>query len=146
MIHDRAFAAVTLVALTSSTGDTIVLPGPAVIMIAGVSIHVMSAALGLIGVVLGHLLSPPASAALTRQRAIALFVTLLLLELTIVMATGQAPIVAMGWGIGLGFSGYTVAATLGSQAQAGIKTISDAFIDRIARQIGGKRGEGKNGE
>jgi hypothetical protein len=62
---------------------------------------------------------------------------LALLELGIVIATGQHPLIAMGWGIGLGFSGLSVAQALGDEALSGVRRIADAFITAIATKIGG---------
>lgn len=129
------------VALSSSGAKRVVVPGPALVGIWGVDIPIVSLLLGVIGIACGMAMAP--AAPLSWRRWIALAIALTGLELGIVIATGQQPLVAMGWGIGLGFSGLGVAQLLGSQATAGIKTISDAFFAGVAARIGGKKDETK---
>ncbi len=120
----------------ASTRSQWVLPGPEIIVVLGVEVPALSALFGVVGVGLGQLLAP-ATAPLGWRRRSALVVALLGIVLAIVIATGQIPLVAMGWGIGLGFSGLSVASTLGEQTGAGIRKITDAFFNMVASRIGG---------
>ncbi|PTS73814.1 hypothetical protein DBR17_17845 [Sphingomonas sp. HMWF008] len=139
--YDALSQSVTMLAATAlaSSGSTrLVVPGPWTIVLWGVDIPTLSAAIGAVGVILGQLLAPVPTAPLGGRRRAALVVALLGLELGIVIATGQQPLVAMGWGIGLGFSGLAVAQALGDQALSGVRKIADAFISMIAAKVGGK--------
>jgi hypothetical protein len=122
----------------SSAGTRIVLPGPELIGVFGVDIPVFSAIFGVTGVLAGHWLAPAAPSQLTWRKTTLLLLTLSLVTLAIVVATGQRPVVAIGWGIGLGFSGVSSVQLLGTQAGGGIKTITDAFFNSIAARISGK--------
>jgi len=132
------------VLLSSSGPRRVVVPGPAVIAWWGVDVPILSLVLGIVGVGCGMALAPAPAVPLSWRRWIALLVSLVGLELGIVMATGQQPLVAMGWGIGLGFSGLGIAQLLGAQALGGIKTISDAFFSAIAARIGGSKKDNDN--
>jgi hypothetical protein len=125
----------------SSAGTRIVLPGPELIGVFGVDIPVFSAIFGITGVLAGHWLAPAAPAPLDWRKTTLLLATLSLVTVAIVVATGQRPVVAIGWGIGLGFSGVSSVQLLGSQAGGGIKTITDAFFNMIAARISGKSKE-----
>ena len=137
--------AATLALLAGASGDAFVVPGPETLVLFGVAIPVLSGALGAIGIVLGLLAAPERYELLNWRRWSAMVAILLSLELTIVIATGQIPIVALGWGIGLGFSGLTVAETLGEQAKRGVAKIAGAFIDSVAARVGsGKQKDSDN--
>lgn len=141
----RAKIAVSLVALLSSATPSarLVVPGPTIIAVFGVDFPVLSALFALAGVVLGQLLAPPPKLPLGWRRQSALVVALLGLAIGIVIATGQLPLIALSWGIGLGFSGLTVAQVLGEQASLGIRRVSDAFITMLTTRVGGED-SGKN--
>lgn len=130
----RASLTMPLAVAMASARSEWVLPGPEVIVVLGVDVPALSAAFGVVGVVLGQLLAPPAE--LTLRRRVALSASLLGIVVAIVIASGQIPLVAMGWGIGLGFSGLSVATTLGEQAKAGIQRITDAFFNMVAARMG----------
>ncbi|MDF7776887.1 hypothetical protein P1X14_16640 [Sphingomonas sp. AOB5] len=134
----RSQLAVPLVAALSSAGGNIVLPVPELLIVGGVTVPIVSAIAGMLGVLLGELMAAPPAAPLTARRRWAVRISLHLLIVGIVVLTGQQLLVALGWGIGLGFSGLAVAETLGSQAMAGIKMITDALLTRIAGSAGGK--------
>ncbi len=134
----RAPAALALVLGSDAIANApLVLPGPELVIVLGVKLPLLSAIFAVGGVALGQLLAPSAASALDLRRRLALFVALTGLALGIVIATGQMPLVALSWGIGLGFSGLTVAQTLGTQAISGVKRISDAFIGTLATRLGG---------
>lgn len=137
----RAQAVTPLVVLLASAPSAnLVIPGPPAIVLLGVTIPTLSAIFGVVGVLLGQVIAP-ASTDLGWRRRVAVWIALTLIVLTIVIATGQLPLVALAWGIGLGFSGVTVMRTLGSQAAAGFKVITDAFFAAIVAKVGGKETE-----
>ncbi|AJP73156.1 hypothetical protein [Sphingomonas hengshuiensis] len=127
--------------LISSAGTRLVVPGPEWLVVAGVALPIFSSGAGVLGVVLGMWLAPARAIPLGWRRQGALVVTLLAIILCSVIATGQQPLVALGWGIGLGFSGLTVAELLGEQARSALKTIGDAFIAHVAGRVGGGKGK-----
>ncbi|WP_448660319.1 hypothetical protein ACPVPU_07355 [Sphingomonas sp. CJ99] len=133
---------VTSVTLAMSAPDIWVVPGPHMIVVAGVAVPVLSAGFGIVGIGLGQLLAPPVTMGLRRR--VALIAALLGIELGIVIATGQQPLVAMAWGIGLGFSGLAVAEALGSAASDGVRRISGAFITAISARLEAKKKDDSN--
>lgn len=88
--------------------------GPLVVQLLGYDIPVVSAAFGMIGVVLALALAPPPKRRLGRGQTWALRILLVLLTLTLVVYDQKSPLVSLGWAIGLGFSGYTVIELLGA--------------------------------
>lgn len=138
MIDQRAHAVNLAVIAAGASSRSLVLPGPEALVVFGVSIPIFSALAGAIGVGLGQLIAP-AGQPMTLRRRLAVVAAMLLLTLTIVIASGQWPLVALAWGIGLGFSGPTVAETLGAQAVAGAKQLTDAFFSAIAARMNGNK-------
>lgn len=138
--HDALASVVAISAVTLSNAAAsapFVVPGPELAIVLGVKVPLLSAIFAVGGVGLGQLLAPSAASTLDLRRRIALFVALTGLALGIVIASGQMPLVALSWGIGLGFSGLTVAQTLGAQAVSGIKRVTDAAIGAMATRLGG---------
>jgi hypothetical protein len=133
----RTSLAILAVAASSGAPSTFVVPGPELIVVLGVTVPALSGLLGVLGVLLGQWLAPHSSHALGMRRRSALVLALVLLELGIVIATGQRPLVVMAWGIGLGFSGLSVVRALGDEALSGVRKIAEAFISAIATRIGG---------
>jgi len=133
----RAALAMPLALGLSSAGTSFVVPGPESLVLFGVAVPVLSSILGVVGVALGQLLAPPAVPPLGRKRRGVLVAALVALELCIVLAcsviTGKAvlPLVAMGWGIGLGFSGLAAMQALGELAPIGVKRVGGELIDRF---------------
>ncbi|WP_264943655.1 hypothetical protein [Sphingomonas canadensis] len=127
----------------SSAGSFVVVPGPELVIVFGVSVPVLSAGLGVLGVVLGLLMAPAPAAPIGARRTAALWVSLIGIELALVVAcsavAGKAllPLVAMGWGIGLGWSGLAVAQLLAEQVLGGIRRVTGAFIEWAAARAGG---------
>lgn len=132
----RTSIAMLAVAASGATSKAFVVPGPELIVVLGVAVPALSALLGVGGVIVGQLLAPTGTP-LTMRRRVSLSVALVMLELGIVIATGQMPLVAMGWGIGLGFSGISIFQALGEEALSGVRRIADAFIGAIASRVGG---------
>lgn len=130
-------AVVVILGSNMAANAPLILPGPELVIVFGVKVPLLSAIFAVGGVALGQLLAPSAPQPLDLRRRLALFVALTGLAIGIVIASGQMPLVALSWGIGLGFSGLAVAQTLGSGAISGIKRISDAFIGAIAARLGG---------
>jgi hypothetical protein len=122
---------------------TITIPGPELVIAWGVHIPVFSAGAGIVGVILGLLMAPTSAAEIGWRRRIAVWASLVALVIASAIAFGQMPLVSLSWGIGLGFSGYTVAESLGAETKAGIKKLMDAFFSALAVRIGAtKKGEG----
>lgn len=81
--------------------------GPKAIELFGYPVPVMSALFGLIGLMLSRRVAPvsPAAVALGRPGNAALTALLALGVLAFIIAGEKRPIVALGWAIGLGYSG-----------------------------------------
>lgn len=127
----------------SSAASAIVIPGPELVIAWGVHIPVFSAGAGIVGVILGLLMAPTSAAEIGWRRRLAVWASLVALVIVSAIAFGQMPLVSLSWGIGLGFSGYTVAEALGAETKAGIKKLMDAFFSALAGRIGAtKKGEG----
>ena len=127
-----------MAALNAASSTHLVVPGPEWLVVLGVQVPLFSAGAGALGVLLGQLLAPPPAAPLGTRRKVALVITLHALVLASVILTGQQVLVVLSWGIGLGFAGLTVAETLGAQAIAGLKAVTNAFIAMLAAKAGGK--------
>lgn len=130
-----------LVAVNSAMSANFVVPGPPAIIFWGVAVPSLSLLFGVVGVLLGQLLAPAPAVPLGWKRRSALVASLLGIAIGIVIATGQQPLVAMAWGIGLGFSGLSVAQALGTGAMDGIKSAIDAFTAMVAARIGAGKGK-----
>ncbi|CAN5550557.1 hypothetical protein BH09PSE4_BH09PSE4_21270 [soil metagenome] len=126
-----------LMAASSATSSTFVVPGPETVVFFGVAVPVLSALFGLVGVALGQIIAPPTTAVIGWRRRSAVVVALLGIVLSTAIATGQQPLVVFSWGIGLGFAGNTIVETLGSQAVSGVRKVTDAFLSMIAAKVGG---------
>jgi hypothetical protein len=134
----RTSLAILAVAASGSTHSAFVVPGPELVIVLGVAVPALSALFGVVGILLGQLLAPTPAAPLGWRRRSALVLALVMFELGIVIFTGQNAMIAMGWGIGLGFAGLSVAQALGDEALSGVRRIADAFISAIASKVGGK--------
>ena len=60
------------------------------------------------------------------------------MSLGITIATGQRPLVVLAWSIGIGFSGITIFQTLGGQANAASRELTQMVIDRITGRTNAK--------
>lgn len=137
---------IPMLALATSAAQvaTITIPGPELVVAWGVHIPVFSAGAGIIGVILGLLMAPTSAVELGWRRRIAVWAALVALVIASAIAFGQMPLVSLSWGIGLGFSGYTVAEALGAETRSGIKKIMDAFFAAIAARIGAAKKDDDN--
>lgn len=81
--------------------------GPTAFLIFGAEIPVWSAIFGLVGVLMARRVAPASAAgrALGRTGNIALTILLACGVLALIVSGEKRPIVALGWSIGLGFSG-----------------------------------------
>jgi hypothetical protein len=146
----RVAIAMPLAVGLSSASTSFVVPGPESMVLFGVAVPVLSALFGVVGVVLGQILAPGAVPPLGRRRRAALVTALIGLALGIVIAcsviTGKAvlPLVAMGWGIGLGFSGLAAMQALGDQALGGVKRVGGELIDSLVERAGGTKKDSGN--
>jgi hypothetical protein len=118
---------------------TLVIPGPETLVVLGVHIKLLSALFGLIGVVLGHSMAPAAVEPLGWRRHSAVFVAGMLLSLTITIATGQRPMVVLGWSIGIGFAGITIFKGWAAQAAAATKTLGSAALDELSQRLAARK-------
>ncbi|RYY25224.1 MAG: hypothetical protein EOP62_14275 [Sphingomonadales bacterium] len=130
------FVVPLVAALSSGAGSSLTVRGPEFVVIAGVTVPLFSAVTGVVGVGLGLWLAPSRAVALGGGRLIGLTLALIAIILCSVITTGQQPLVAISWGIGLGFSGLPVAETLGAQAKAGVKALIDVSIAIAAAKAG----------
>ncbi|WP_242415068.1 hypothetical protein [Sphingomonas panni] len=117
----------------------IVLPGPEAVVLFGVHLKVLSALFGVVGVSLGHLMAPVAPAPLGWRRHSAVIAAGVLLSVGITIATGQRPLMVLGWSIGIGFSGITIFQTWAAQAAAGAKSLGHAALDELTQRIAARK-------
>lgn len=118
---------------------TIILPGPETIVVFGVHLKILSGLFGVIGVLLGHVMAPVAASPLGWRRHSAVVVAGVLLSLCITIATGQRPLVVLGWSIGIGFSGITIFQTWAAQAAAGAKSLGSAALDELSERLAARK-------
>lgn len=108
----------------------LILPGPPTIEWLGVSFHTLSVIFGIGGVGLGHLIAPVPVPVLGARRTAGVLGAGVLLAVAIAIATGQQPLVVLGWGLGIGFSGITIFQTLGRQVSGAMTRLFDALLAR----------------
>lgn len=100
--------------------------GPATVTLLGYDLPVLSAILGVAGVVLALALAPPPKRPLTGGQGWALRIVLVLLTLALIIYDEKTPLISLGWAIGLGFSGYTVIELLGSMIPGRLRALFGA--------------------
>ena len=88
--------------------------GPTVIALLGYDVPVLSALFGVLGVVLSLELAPPPPRPLSTGQRWALRIVLTIFTLALIIYDQKDPLTALGWAIGLGFSGYTAIELIGS--------------------------------
>lgn len=116
----------------------VIIPGPEVVLWWGVEVPLLAAALGVVGVALGHLMAPTIGLPLPAHRQVAVVVGGMLVILTIAIAVGQRPWLVLPWGFGVGFSGVTIFRTFAAQTRTGMKSIGELIVDRLKRLGAGK--------
>lgn len=110
--------------------------GPPLIVIFGFDVPVLSALFGVLGVLLARRVAPPSAvdARLGREGRAALTVLLALGVLALIIAGQKQPIVALGWSIGLGFSGIAVVELLASAVMGSARVALKAFTRGAAAE------------
>jgi hypothetical protein len=114
---------------------TITLPGPETLIMFGVHVKVLSAIFGVGGVVLGHLMAPVPAQPLGWRRQWAVVIAGLLVSIATTIATGQRPLVVLGWSIGIGFAGITIFQGWGAQATDAARNIGSAALDELSKRL-----------
>lgn len=122
-------------ASVSRMNGTLTLPGPETLILFGVQVKVLSAIFGCGGVLLGHLMAPVPAAPLGWRRQIAVVVAGVLIALATTIATGQRPLIVLGWSIGIGFAGITVFQTWGAQTASAAHTLGGAALDELSERL-----------
>jgi hypothetical protein len=110
---------------------TIVIPGPETVIWWGVQVPVLAALFGVAGVALGHMMAPISSPPLPLQRQASVIAAGVLLSVGITIATGQRPLVVLGWSIGIGFSGITIFQTIAAQTRGAMRTLGERVAERL---------------
>ncbi|MFZ5746378.1 MAG: hypothetical protein ACOY45_01830 [Pseudomonadota bacterium] len=134
----RVFAAATIGAAGASLARAAPTIGPVEIVLFGYPIPIWSALFGVLGVVLARRVSPPTPAEdhLGRQGRVALTILLTVGVLALIVSGERRPIVALGWSIGLGYSGLAFVDMVARAVSAGARIVIDAFAASIARAAG----------
>lgn len=111
------------------------IPGPETVILFGVHVKVLSALFGIGGVLLGHLMAPTPAHPLGWRRHAAVVIAGVLVAIGITIATGQAPLVVLGWSIGIGFAGIAIFQTLGASSEQAARTLGDAALEEISARL-----------
>ncbi len=119
----------------------IVIPGPETLILFGVHVKVLSAIFGTVGVVLGHLMAPVATAPLGWRRHSAVVVAGVLVSIATTISTGQRPLIVLGWSIGIGFAGVTIFQVWAAQASRAAKSLGERAVDELAERLAAPKGE-----
>jgi hypothetical protein len=118
---------------------TLVLGGPETLLVFGVHVKILSALFGVVGVALGHLMAPAAAQPIGWRRHSAVFVAGIMVAIALTIATGQRPLVVLGWSIGIGFAGITIFKTWAAQAAAGAKSLGSAALDELTERLAARK-------
>ena len=94
---------------------------PFMVMVLGVPVPIMTAAVAVIGVLLARPLSPKGNPPLTMGRNLAVSAILTLLALVWVIDSKPGLLFALVVSIGLGFAGFSVIELIGAQIMAAIR-------------------------
>lgn len=119
MRHDLPLSLVASVAALPASG-------PIIVQLLGYDVPVLSALVGVAGVVLALDLAPPPPRRLSKRQKWALRILAILLILTLVIYDQKNPFITLGWAIGLGFSAYTVIELLGALIPERLRRLFDA--------------------
>ncbi|WCT72071.1 hypothetical protein PQ455_10465 [Sphingomonas naphthae] len=103
--------------------------GPSIIIVAGWQVPVLSALFGVLGVFLARRVAPAseAGAKLGRSGNAALTILLALGVLGLVIAGEKRPIIALGWSVGLGYSGLAFVAMVAKSVMTLARVALDAW-------------------
>lgn len=118
---------------------TVTIPGPETLILFGVHVKVLSAIFGVGGVLLGHLMAPIPAQPLGWRRQSSVVVAGVLVAIAVTIATGQRPLIVLGWSIGIGFAGITVFQTWGAQTASAARSVGDAALEELSERIGGRK-------
>lgn len=104
--------------------------GPASVVVFGAELPVWSMLFGITGVLMARRVAPATAAgtALGRTGNAALTVLLVLGVLALVVAGEKRPIVALGWSIGLGFSGLGFIEMVARAVRGAARLMLDGFV------------------
>lgn len=119
--------------------STFTIPGPETLILFGVHIKVLSAIFGVLGVLLGHVMAPVTAEPLALRRQSAVIVAGVMISIAITIATGQRPLVVMGWSIGIGFAGITIFQGWGAQAKVAAQTMGSAALDELSERLSARK-------
>lgn len=125
--------------MSARVDSTFTIPGPETLILFGVHVKVQSAIFGIGGVLLGHLMAPVPATPLGWRRQSAVVAAGLLVAIAITIATGQRPLVVLGWSIGIGFAGITIYQLLGAQASSAAKSIGSAALDELSQRLAARK-------
>jgi hypothetical protein len=123
-------AGVASIASAAGAGSAAPAVGPPLVIAFGYEVPVLSAIFGLIGVVLARRVAPAsvAGAKLGPGGNAALTALLALGVLALIVTGEKRPIVALGWSVGLGYSGIAFIEMVARAVVGGSKLILDAFV------------------
>ncbi len=104
--------------------------GPASVILFGAELPIWSMLFGIVGVLMARRVAPATAAgtALGRTGNAALTVLLVLGVLALVVAGEKRPIVALGWSIGLGFSGLAFIEMVARAVRVLTRVMLDGFV------------------
>lgn len=128
-------AGMASLASAAGAGSTPPAFGPPVVIAFGYEVPVLSAIFGLIGVCLARRVAPAsiAGSKLGRSGNAALTALLALGVLALIVTGEKRPIVALGWSVGLGYSGIAFIEMVARAVVGGSKLILDAFVIMTTR-------------
>ncbi len=89
--------------------------GPVVIDVLGYDLPVLSVGTAVIGVILAYILAPRSARAASTGLSVALVSLFILILIAAEIAFKHTPLIALGWAIGLGYSGRVVLEEFGAR-------------------------------
>jgi hypothetical protein len=116
-------------------GGTFTIPGPETLILFGVHVKILSAIFGIGGVLLGHLMAPMPAESLGARRQASVIIAGIMISIAITIATGQRPLIVMGWSIGIGFAGITIFQIWGAHAKTAAQTLGSVALEEIAERL-----------
>lgn len=109
------------------------------VVLFGVHVKVFSAIFGLFGVGLGHVMAPRPPEPLGWRRQGAVVAAGLLTSISITIATGQVPLLVLGWSIGIGWAGIAIFQIVGARAKATARTIGSAALEELSERLAAQK-------